>query len=417
MAAGRVLVVGGGIAGMSAAVEACEAGCEVVLVERSPWLGGQVARFHQYFPKLCPPRCGQEILLRRLRQGRGLTVHTSTELVRLGGGPGAWRAQLLQRPRGVDPRCTGCGACAAACPVQRPDSFNLGLGATRAIHRPHPLCWPEPFAIDAAACTRCGACVPACPVGAIRLDEAETSAAITVQAVIFATGWEAPDPARFEGLGFGSHPDVVTNLMIERLAALDGPTGGRLVRPSDGGPIRSVAFAQCAGSRDENHLRHCSAVCCLATLKQARYVRTAWPEAEIHVFAIDLRAPGRGELFLAETRKDPRFFVHKGKVARVEPVPGGLAVEAEDALGAGGRVRREVSLVVLATGMAPAPCGDPLPGGLLRDASGFLLPEQREAGLFAVGCAAGPSDVAGCARDAAAVALRALRACAELRHA
>lgn len=233
-----------------------------------------------------------------------------------------------------------------------------------------------------------------------------------VQALIWATGWDPFDARVVEGLG--AHANMISNVQMERLAAPTGPTGGRIIRPSDGKEIQSVAFVQCAGSRDDNHLKHCSSVCCTASLKQARYVRAQYPDAQIYVYYIDLRTPGRLELFLAESQKDSRLHLIKGKVAKVtEDAPSGdLLVEAEDVL-AGRRIRQKVSLVVLAAGMVPALAKDPvLPRGeLSRDAAGFLAGTQPLPGFFTAGCARRPMDVAACVRDASSAALKALQCC------
>ena len=414
---GTVLVIGGGISGITAAVEASEAGLEVVLVEKETYLGGRVARAYQYFPKMCPPQCGLEINLRRFKSNPRIRCFTQAEVTRIDGAPGAFHATIEQRPRFVNEKCTVCGACVDVCPADRPDAFNLGMSTTRAIHLPHEMAFPMRLAIDGEAClgAACAKCVPACPFDAIELDMAPRTFEVDASAVIVATGWDPYDATRVAGLGFGTHPDIVTNVMMERLAAPTGPTGGRIVRRSDGSPVRSVVFVQCAGSRDENYLKHCSGVCCLGSLKQARYVRDQLPDAEISVFYIDIRAPGRLEDFYQAAQEDERLHLIKGKVARIEPdaATGTLLVEAEDVL-SGHRVSRAADLVVLATGMVPADTsGIAVDGGLRTDACGFLTREQPLEGLLPAGCAARPTDVATCVRDATSAVVKALQFCQE----
>jgi heterodisulfide reductase subunit A-like polyferredoxin len=414
---GPILVIGGGISGITAAIEAAEAGCQVVLVEKQAFLGGRVARSHQYFPKLCPPQCGLEINLRRIRTNPLIRIFTLAEVREIAGGPGHYHVTIEQHPRRVTARCTACGACGDACPVTRPDEFNLGWTSTKAIYLPYDMAFPLQFVIDGQACPgeSCGKCVPACPVDAIDLAMAPQTVTLDVRAVIVATGWDPYDAATIQGLGFGTCPNVITNVMMERLAAPAGPTGGKIVRPSDRKPVTSVAFVQCAGSRDENHLRHCSGVCCLGSLKQARYVREQYPDAEIYVFYIDIRAPGRLEDFYAASQADARLHLIKGKVARVteDTAAGTLTVEAEDTL-SGTPIHQAVDLVVLATGIVPtATSGIRIDGGLRTDEHGFLTREQAQAGVLVAGCAARPTDVATCVRDATGAVMQALPFCAE----
>ena len=408
-----ILVVGGGIAGITAAVEAAEVGYEVYIVEKEPFLGGRVAQLAKYFPKLCPPNCGLEINFQRMKKNRKIRFFTMAEVESIAGEPGNFDVVIKKHPRYVNDRCTACNDCVPVCPEERPDAFNLGMGTTKAIYLPHAMAFPMKYAIDDSACelTACAKCVDACSYDAIDLEMKPESFSLKVGAVIMTTGWQPYDAARIDNLGFGRYADVVTNMMIERMAAPDGPTQGKIVRPSDGGAVNSVAFIQCAGSRDENHLGYCSSICCLASLKEATYVREQNPESKVYIFYIDLRTPGTYEFFSEKVQSDPNVSVVKGKVARIaeDSTTGTLVVEAEDILSAR-KTTINVDLVVLATGMASGvdPTESGLPVGYDSDA--FVLPDETAPGIFAAGCARGPVDVATSVQDATAATLKAIQA-------
>ena len=414
---GKILVIGGGISGLTAAIEAAEAGADVTLVEKEAFIGGRVARMNLYFPKMCPPTCGLEINLRRVKTNPHIRTLTLSTVESISGGPGNYKATIRKSPRFVNSKCTVCGECVDVCPAERPDAFNLGLGVTKAVYLPFEMAYPARFVIDEAACQgaeACGKCVEACLYGAIDLSMAAETEEVEVDAVIWATGWDPPDASKFEGLGFGQHSNVVTNVIMERLAAPNGPTAGKIQRPSDGKALESIAFVQCAGSRDENYYKHCSGVCCAASLKQARYVREQFPEAEIFVFYIDIRTPGRLEDFFVACEENERLNLVKGKVANItqNASTGTVTVEAEDTL-SGRMVAQDVDMVVLATGMIPNGIGDTqVEGGVELDEHGFLAINQPQ-GYLAAGVAKRPVDVAACNRDATGVALKALILSAE----
>jgi len=412
-----VLVIGGGIAGLTAAVELADAGSRVILIEKSASLGGRVARMHQYFPKLCPPACGLEMHYRRLRNSDAITVHTLAEVLGVTGAPGDYEATVELRPRFVRDCCTLCGDCAAVCPADRADEFNYGLARTRAAYLPHAMAYPALYAIDRRACAAgCKACEDACKYSAIDLNARPEIKKYHVSAFVAATGWKPYDASKLDALGFGQYPNVVTNVMLERMAAADGPTAGRIVRPSDGKEPHTVAFVQCAGSRDENHLPYCSAVCCTASIKHAAYLRALYPETAITIFYIDIRTPGRLEQFYTKVERDAGVRLVKGKVARVEenPATGDLLVTAEDVL-AGRRTTQHFELVVLATGMVPQTEG--VPAALRRDEFGFLDGANGARGLYAAGCVRRPAEVSSTVQDATGAALQALQCAREGGHA
>ncbi len=401
-----ILVIGGGIAGITAAVEAAEAGYDVVIVEKSPYLGGRVAQLYKYFPKLCPPYCGMEINLRRIKTNPQVRFHTMAEVEAIAGRPGNFDVTVRLHPRYVNDRCTACNACVAVCPSERPDAFNFGMGKTKAIYLAHEMAFPMKYAIDDAACrlAECARCVEVCHYDAIDLAMKPRTMALKVGAVIIATGWDPYDARRIDNLGFGRHPDVITNVMMERLAAPNGPTGGQILRPSDGRPVQSAAFVQCAGSRDQSHLGYCSGICCLASLKEATYLRERNPEARAHIFYIDLRTPGTYEFFAKKVLADDHITIMKGKVARItaDPSTRQLVVEAEDILSAE-KTRVAVDLVVLASGMVPSLATSKIAGPIALDGDHFVAEGTGE-GIFAAGCAKGPFDVATSVQDATAAA-------------
>jgi quinone-modifying oxidoreductase subunit QmoA len=401
---GGIAVIGGGIAGVTAAVEAAEAGHDVYLLEREAFLGGRVTRSNHYFPKLCPPGCGLEINFRRIKQNPRIKVLTLAEVTGIEGQAGDLTLTVKLAPRFVNARCTGCGECVKACPVQRPDDFNMGMGTTRAIYLPHSLAYPQLYLIDPDACEgkSCARCLAYCAYDAIDLGQQPRTMQLRVGSAVVATGWKPYNASQMENLGFGRLPDVITNVMMERMASPEGPTGGRIRRRSDGGAIRRIAFVQCAGSRDEHHLDFCSTVCCVATFKQCTYVREQYPDAEIHIFYIDLRAMGTLEDFMVRVQQDDGLHLHKGKVAKIWRGEGNdLVVVAEDTM-TGQRIERVVDLAVLATGMQP----EAHPAA--ADENGFV-PPAGQSGVHAAGCARHPVEVASAVRDGTAAALRAIQ--------
>ena len=414
-----VLVIGGGISGLSAAIEASEAGNEVYLVEKRPYLGGRVVQMNKYFPKLCPPTCGVEIHLKRLRTTPWVHLMTGAEVAGVSGKAGAFTATIKVRPRGVNSNCTNCGACVEVCPKERANDFNYGLDKTKAIYLPFGAAYPSRYAIDFDHCdgASCAKCVEACKYDAIELDGKEETVQVKVTSVIVATGWKPYDAAKLTDLGYGKLPNVVTNVEFERIASADGPTGGKITRPSDAAAPKTVAFVHCAGSRDELHLPHCSAVCCLASFKQARYLLDVDPEVKVHHFYIDRRAPGRLEDMLQALEANERVMMTKGRVAKIEDAGGGkVALTAEDTL-SGQRIEYTADLAILAVGMVPEALDAGFPAEWEVDGQGFFagnqsaglgaVPTGAAPGVFGAGCAKRPAEVSASVKDATAAVLKA----------
>jgi quinone-modifying oxidoreductase subunit QmoA len=397
---------------MTAAVEIAEVGYPVVLVEKEAYLGGRVIRSHKYFPKMCPPACGFEINARRIRNNPRIAVHTLSTVEEISGSAGAFRARIKTRPRYVTGAAPLDDASLGNLTSERPDEFNMGMGTTKALYYPHPAAYPPLHVLDRQALSESDVAVLAeeVPGGALDLDMKEKERWIDASAIIVATGWRPYDATRLDNLAFGQAPDVITNVMMERLAAPDGPTGGKILRPSDGEPPRRVAFVQCAGSRDDNHLPYCSAVCCMASLKQARYVREQLPDTTVTIFYIDIRTIGRLEDFYYDLLEDEKVTFVKGKVAGIASASGNgkLALDVEDTI-AGRKPEPEFDLVVLATGIVPETVDAPIPFELEMDEYGFLDGATSVDGVYAAGCAKGPCDVSRATKESTAAALKAIQ--------
>jgi quinone-modifying oxidoreductase subunit QmoA len=409
---GSILVVGGGISGLTATLEAAEVGYEVFLVEQNPYLGGRVAQLKHYFPKLCPPTCGLEINFRRIKDNPRIQFFTMAEVQSISGGPGNYDVTIKVNPRYVNEKCTCCGECEKACMAKIPNAFNFDMDSTKGAYLPHEMAFPMRYVISPKILGTDDAkrCVEACQYDAIDLDMQPKTINLNVGAVIFATGWKPYDASKIDNLGF-EYQNVITNMMMERLAAPNGPTSGKVLRPSDNKKISRIAFVQCAGSRDENHLPYCSYICCMASLKQATYVREQYPEAQIYVFYIDIRAPGqRYEKFYKKIKKDENIFLIKGKVAEVQEDANtkDITVVAENAV-TGEKVQETVDMAVLATGMVPTTADIKLPGGVKYDPDGFVVSDLDNGGMFATGCAAKPLDVTSSNQHATGVALKAIQ--------
>ena len=410
-----ILVVGGGISGMTAALEAAECGKQVILVERNATLGGRTALLYRYFPKMCHPTYGMEITLRRIKANRNVRVMTMTEVLDVKGLRGDYTVKLKLSPRYVNSNCTACGECAKVVDAEIDNPYEYNLAKTRAAYLPHNMAYPMHYVLDPSIIGTQDAdkAKAACKYDAIELGMQEEVVEIKAGAIVWATGWKPYDAAKIQPYGYDRFANVITSVEFERLANPHGPTGGKLLRPSDGKEAKNIAFIQCAGSRDENHLRHCSRICCMASLKQTHYVREAYGDsAKSTIYYIDIRVIDRLEDFYLQVQQDPTVGFIKSKVAKiVEDKESNLVLHGVDTEGYH-RYATTHDLVVLAVGMEPETNGIKLPDDILLDSSGFIegsnLPAGTE-GIYGAGAASSPLDVNRSVQSATAAALRAIQ--------
>ena len=409
-----ILVVGGGIAGVTAALEAAEAGQDVILIEREASLGGRVTRFNRYFPKLCHPTCGLEINYQRIRKNPRLKVMTMCEVADVSGGRGAYKATIKRHARYVNERCTACGGCAKATNTMIDNPFNYGLDKIKAAYLPHEHAFPMRYVVapEAIAAGEGEKLKAACAYGALDPDDNGETFDLYVGAVIWATGWKPYDPNNLDAYSYSHSRDIITNVEMERLSAHDGPTHGRILRPSNAEPAKKVALIQCAGSRDLNHLPYCSRICCLGSLKHAAYVREQYADAEVHIYYIDIRAHDKLEAFYNRVRSDPQVTFIKSKPAHIR-----IGDDGRPVLHGERTIEREIyseayDLVVLATGMQPSAVSGYRPTlDIVSDEFGFLVPQEGDGGgIFSAGVASGPLDVSMSVQSATAAALKAMQA-------
>jgi len=408
----KVLVIGGGISGLTTAVEAAEAGLEAYIVEKNPYLGGRVAQINKYFWKLCPPNCGLEIQFKRIKNNPRVTMYTLAEVESISGEEGNFDVKLTLNPRYVNDKCVGCDACAQACPSYRDNDFNFGMNKTKAAYLPHAQAFPFQYVIDGKACPKdcMKPCLEACKYAAIDLDMKPETINVKVGAVVLATGWDPYDMKKLDLLGGGNVKNVITNMMMERIASPDGPTQGKIIRPSDGKEVKNIAFVQCAGSRDENHLHYCSYICCLASLKHAMYVREQYPDSKVTIYYIDIRTPGLYEpRFYWKIKDDPNVTFIKGKVAGISEGTGGdITVEFEDIYG-GGKKKATFDMVVLATGMDLTTRDSKVGTDISYTPDGLVDDAALKKGIYAVGTLKSPADVARSVQDATGAVIKCIQ--------
>ncbi|MFA7388087.1 MAG: FAD-dependent oxidoreductase [Thiohalobacteraceae bacterium] len=407
-----ILVVGGGISGLTAALEAAECGKQVILVEKNPTVGGRVSQLYKYFPKLCIPSCGLEINLRRLKANKNLRLLTMTEVTEVKGDTGNYQVTLKTTPRYVNENCTACGECGKAVEAEFDSEYNYGLGKRKGAYLNHPMAHPQRYVLDSRIIGTADAdkAKAACKYDAIDLDMQPAESEITVGAIIWATGWRPYDAAKIQPYGYDRYPNVITSVEFERMADPFGPTGGKLLRPSDGKEARNVAFVQCAGSRDKNHLAHCSRICCMATLKQTTYLREKYADDyKSTVYYIDIRAIDRIDDFYQRVQDDANVTFTKSKVANItqdkdgNPILHGVDTEGYH------RYSNPHDLVVLAVGMEPSVPRDGFPIQVKINPEGFVEQDPANGGFFAAGCSSDALDVNRAVQSATASALRAIQ--------
>lgn len=349
----KVLVIGGGIAGITAALSLAKMGIPVVLIEKSPSIGGKMAMLHETFPTLDCAQCILTPLMAEVSRHPLVKIYTLTELDSVEGHVGRFRVKLRIKPRGVKiGDCRLCGFCERVCPVEVPSEFNRGLSKRKAIYIPFAQAVPSAYVVDFDHCTKCGRCIRVCPVKAIDLEQREEVVEEEVGAIILATGYELYPAEKIPEYGYGSIGDVVDSLQFERILDVQGPTKGEIKRPSDGKPVRRIVFIQCVGSRDVNHLPYCSKICCMYTAKHALLFLERVPGSEAYVFYIDVRTGGKGfEEFYKRVQEEGAVYV-KGRVSRIyrDSSAGDLVVEGYDLLD-NRELALRADLVVLAPGM------------------------------------------------------------------
>ena len=424
-----VLVVGGGIAGIQASLTLADAGKRVYLVERDPSIGGHMAQFDKTFPTLDCAACILTPKMTDVKNHPNITLWTYSEIEEVGGYVGSYEVRVRHKPRFVSEElCIGCAECVESCVFKKGkavDDFNLGLSKRKPVYLPFPQAVPPVVLIDPESCIelktgKCKkTCVEACGErGAIDFAQEPTFDEVKVGAIILATGFSTFDPHRAPDYGYGRFDNVYTSLEVERLVNASGPTNGEVVL-RDGRKPESVGIIHCVGSRDENTNRHCSAVCCMASLKLAHLV-AEHTGAEIYEFYIDMRTPGKDFEEFYNRIADEGVHMIRGKVARIERSPddpGRLELDVEDTLA--GLVRRiPVDMVVLAVGLEARADADEVrrtfnvscsKGGFFQERHPKLAPVSTTTeGVYLAGCCQGPKDIPSTVAQATAAAGEAL---------
>jgi quinone-modifying oxidoreductase subunit QmoA len=335
------------------------------------------------------------------------------EVTDIKGEKGNYKASVKLSPRYVNDNCTGCGDCAKVVEAEFDDEYNYGLSKRKGAYLPYLMAHPQRYVLDPRIIGTEDAekAKAACKYGAIDLEMQEETVELPCGAVIWATGWRPYDAAKIQPYGYDRIKNVITSVELERMADPMGPTGGKLLRPSDHKEAKKVAFIQCAGSRDHNHLLHCSRICCMASLKQATYVTDAFgDEADVSVYYIDIRAIDRFEDFYEKVKANPRVKLIKSKPASVveNKASGSPVIHGVDTEGYH-RYADEHDLVVLAIGMEPSVDADSFPVPIVVNREGFIEPAPENGGIFAAGGASDALDVNRAVQHATGAALRAIQ--------
>lgn len=423
----KALVIGGGIAGIQAALDIADAGYEVLLVEKEPTIGGHMAQLAETFPTLDCASCILTPRMSEVASHPNIRLYTYSQVTDVDGYVGNFHVKINSQPRFIDPdACNLCSDCEDVCPVAVPSEFDERLSLRKAIHIPFPQAVPSTYTIDERNCLNpegmspsvCSKCKEACDPEAINFDQREEIIEEDVGVIIVATGYELYDPENIGAYGADEYPDVITSLQFERLLDPGGPTNGVPERPSDGEIPKEVAFIHCVGSRDEDHNEYCSRICCMYSSKHSLLFKEQFPEAETYNFYIDIRAGGKNyEQFIRRVQEEAGGNYIRGKVSRIFEQDGKVKIFGVDTL-SGKRIEKTVDMAVLALSMVPPEGVEELASklGIQYDEYGFFQEEHPKlrpvetssSGIFLAGLAHGPKDIQTTVAQASGAASKAL---------
>lgn len=422
----RVLVIGGGVAGMQAALDCADGGHEVVLVEKSPSVGGMMARLDKTFPTIDCSICILGPKMVDVAQHDKIKLYAYSEVEEVKGYVGNYQIKIRKKATYVDwTKCTGCGECMEKCPSKDAyDSFNFGVAPTKAINIPFPQAIPKKAKIDPTYCRqftkgKCGVCAKICPTKAINYEMQDEVVTEDVGAIVVASGYGLLDIEKMGEYGGGRYPDVITAIQYERLLNASGPTSGHIIRPSDHEEPKTVVFVSCCGSRDKSiGVPYCSNFCCMYIAKQAILTKDHMPDSQSYVFYMDIRSPGKGyDEFTRRAQEEYGTKYIRGRVSRIFPKGKKMVVRGADTL-LGTTVDIEADLVVLANAVTAAPGAPQLAEKLhiSYDTNAFYVEshpklrpvETNTSGVFLAGCAQGPKDIPASVGQGSAAAAKVL---------
>jgi heterodisulfide reductase subunit A len=417
----RAMVIGGGIAGISASIDLGNAGHEVVLVEKLPSVGGRMLQLSETFPTLDCAQCTLTPKTVETGQHPRIKLLTYSEVDEVSGWAGDFMVKVRRKAGYVDwEKCTGCGLCQQKCPSKNPSEFDRGMGMGKAIYTLSPQAVPNKPVINPSVCRyfrekKCRVCEKVCPVGAIQYEQEDRIVEERVGAIITAVGFDLIAQEKFGEYGYGQVPDVIDGLAFERLNSASGPTTGEIRRPSDGKIPKEVVFIQCTGSRDpERYMPYCSRVCCMYTAKHARLYKHKVHDGQAYIFYMDIRSTGKGyEEFIQQGMEEEGLLYLRGRVSRLFRDGEKIVVWGVDTL-TGRKVEISADMVVLATAIVPHRETIALAKkmGIAADEHGFLTEIERKLrpvetnveGIYIAGCAQGPKDIADAVAHANAAA-------------
>jgi heterodisulfide reductase subunit A len=422
----KALVIGGGISGIQSALDLANAGYKVILVERSPSIGGHMSQLSETFPTLDCSQCILTPKMVEVSKHPNIKLMTYSEVQEVNGYVGNFKVKILKKPTYVDPaKCNLCDECTKVCPIVVPNEFDMGLTGRRAIYIPFPQAIPASYTLDDRNCPdpfttiACGKCVDVCKVKAINFDMKPEIIEEEVGAIIVATGFDLYDKEHMAEYGYGKYADVLDGLQFERLCSASGPTQGKIQRPSDHKEPKEVVFIQCSGSRDpELHCAYCSKICCMYTAKHAMLYKHHVHDGQAYIFYIDIRSGGKGyEEFVQRAVEEDGVIYLRGKVSKIFEEKGKIKVWGVDTL-SGKPIEIDADMVVLAQAMRPSQGAQELAkklklgvdkDGFLAEAHPKLRPvESVTSGMFLAGAAQAPKDIPEAVAQASGAASKAI---------